>query len=340
MTKDEIETEAKGWFSLVRAKEREISVAELDVRRKNREIAQLEKQKAAAAELAKATQEVKAAGNDKDKEAAAEASRRGAENPGQDRGDGHQGNRQGRKKGRGDHRRDGQAGRCGAAAGRHGDGFRPAAAKVATAAGDKDVLQKAAETAAKKSEAAGDTAKVEKVVAASEKEAAADRPDQGRWRNPRRRLPEKRWRRGSARQRRPRRSPTLRKRRKNSPRRPTKPGRQDRRQGPARRLQHAIDERTHRARRPPEARPGQMGGSRAAIRRPIGSTSPRSAASRSTSPTGPRPWRGSPPGSPPTRAGLRWARNLATFFGYILGSIIVAWIVRMILRRVMARRRG
>ena len=34
--------------------------------------------------------------------------------------------------------------------------------------------------------------------------------------------------------------------------------------------------------------------------------------------------------------GLRLARDLATFFGYIIGSIIVAWIVRMILRRVMS----
>jgi small conductance mechanosensitive channel len=42
MTADEIATEAKGWFALVQAKEREISVAELDVRRKNREIAQLD----------------------------------------------------------------------------------------------------------------------------------------------------------------------------------------------------------------------------------------------------------------------------------------------------------
>jgi small conductance mechanosensitive channel len=34
--------------------------------------------------------------------------------------------------------------------------------------------------------------------------------------------------------------------------------------------------------------------------------------------------------------GLRWARDLATFVGYIIGSVIIAWIVRMILRRVMA----
>ena len=62
-TKDEIEVEAKAWFDLVRAKEREISAAELDVHRKNREIALLEKQKAAAAELAKASQVMKAAGH-------------------------------------------------------------------------------------------------------------------------------------------------------------------------------------------------------------------------------------------------------------------------------------
>src|SRR5258708_1198232 len=72
MTKEETETEAKGWYSLLRAKEREITVAELDVRRKNREIAQLEKQKTAASDLAKATEEVKAATSDKDKEAAAQ----------------------------------------------------------------------------------------------------------------------------------------------------------------------------------------------------------------------------------------------------------------------------
>ena len=72
MTTEETEIEAKGWYSLLRAKEREITVAELDVRRKNREIAQLEKQKTAAADLAKATEEVKAATSDKDKEAAAQ----------------------------------------------------------------------------------------------------------------------------------------------------------------------------------------------------------------------------------------------------------------------------
>ena len=72
MTKEETEIEAQGWFALLRAKEREITAAELNVHRKNREIAQLEKQKAAAADLAKATTEVKAATSDKEREAAAQ----------------------------------------------------------------------------------------------------------------------------------------------------------------------------------------------------------------------------------------------------------------------------
>ena len=35
--------------------------------------------------------------------------------------------------------------------------------------------------------------------------------------------------------------------------------------------------------------------------------------------------------------GLRLAREVGTFFAYIIGSIIVAWVVRMILRRIMNR---
>ena len=113
MTKDETETEAKGWYALLRAKEREITVAELDVRRKNREIAQLEKQKTAAADLAKATEEVKAATSDKDKEAAAQ---RLAEAQKTLAADGHnceQGNRKGGEEDRGGHSRHGQASRGG-----------------------------------------------------------------------------------------------------------------------------------------------------------------------------------------------------------------------------------
>jgi small conductance mechanosensitive channel len=174
MTKEETETEAKGWYSLLRAKEREITVAELDVRRKNREIAQLEKQKTAAADLAKATEEVKAATSDKDKEAAAQHIAEAQKNLSQTVKTASKETAKEEKK----------AEATTAALTKQADAAPPpaatvdsgtagAGAKVVPAAGDKDVLQKAAESAAKKSEATGDTAKVAKVVAATEKEAAA-----------------------------------------------------------------------------------------------------------------------------------------------------------------------
>src|SRR3984957_7491347 len=174
MTKEETETEANGWYSLLRAKEREITVAELDVRRKNREIAQLEKQKTAAADLAKATEEVKAATSDKDKEAAAqhlaEAQKPLSETV--------------KTTSKETAKEDKKAEATTAAMAKQADAAPPppapidsgtpaAGVKVMPAASDKNVLQKAAEAAAKKSEGAGDTAKVEKVVAATEKEAAA-----------------------------------------------------------------------------------------------------------------------------------------------------------------------
>jgi small conductance mechanosensitive channel len=173
MTAEEIGTEAKGWFALLQAKEREISVAELDVRRKNREIAQLEKQKSAAADLAKATEEVKAATTDKDKEAAAQHLADAQKNLAQAVATASKESVKEEKK----------AEATTAAMAKQADAAPPpaaatdagtaaAAVKVVPAADDKDVLQKAAETAAKKSEGTGDTAKVEKVVAASEKEAA------------------------------------------------------------------------------------------------------------------------------------------------------------------------
>ena len=174
MTKDETETEAKGWYVLLRAKEREITVAELDVRRKNREIAQLDKQKAAAADLAKATEEVKAATSDKDKEAAAQHLAEAQKNLAQTVTTASKETAKEEKK----------AQATTAAMAKQADAAPPPPAtvnsgtpgpgvKVMPAASDKDVLQKAAESAAKKSETTGDTAKVEKVVAASEKEAAA-----------------------------------------------------------------------------------------------------------------------------------------------------------------------
>jgi small conductance mechanosensitive channel len=175
MTKEETETEAKGWYSLLRAKEREITVAELDVRRKNREIAQLEKQKTAASDLAKATEEVKAATSDKDKETAAQHLAEAQKNLAQTVKTASKETAKEEKK----------AEATTAAMTKQADAAPPPAATVdaatpasgakvvPAAANDKDVLQKAAESAAKKSEGTGDTAKVEKVVAATEKDSAA-----------------------------------------------------------------------------------------------------------------------------------------------------------------------
>lgn len=59
MTRAEVEIEAKGWFALLRAKVSEISLAELAVHRKNREIEQLAKEKAAGEILAQAAKDVK-----------------------------------------------------------------------------------------------------------------------------------------------------------------------------------------------------------------------------------------------------------------------------------------
>ena len=144
MTVEEIGTEAKGWFALVQAKEREISVAELDVRRKNREIAQLEKQKTAAADLAKATEEVKAATTDKDKEAAAQHLAEAQKNLAQ-----HGRNRRSKRPSR----RRRRPRRPPTAMAKQADAAPPppaatdagtaaAGAKVMPAASDKDVLQK------------------------------------------------------------------------------------------------------------------------------------------------------------------------------------------------------
>ena len=142
MTKEETETEAKGWYSLLRAKEREITVAELDVRRKNREIAQLEKQKTAAADLAKATEEVKAATSDKDKEAAAQHLAEAQKNLAQTVKTASKETVKGGEEGRGDHRRYGQTSRRGPSAGRH-RWMPPRSARDAkvapAAASDKDV---------------------------------------------------------------------------------------------------------------------------------------------------------------------------------------------------------
>src|ERR1700722_11303765 len=174
MTKEETETEAKGWYSLLRAKEREITVAELDVRRKNREVAQLEKQKAAAADLTKAAEEVKAATSDKDKEAAAQHLAEAQKNLAQTVKTASKETAKEEKKAEATTAAlTKQAEAAPPPAATVDSGTTAAGSKVMPAAGDKEVLQKAAEAAAKKSEGTGDTAKVEKVAAATENEAAA-----------------------------------------------------------------------------------------------------------------------------------------------------------------------
>ncbi len=174
MTKDETETEAKGWYALLRAKEREITVAELDVRRKNREIVQLEKQKTAAADLAKATEEVKAATSDKDKEAAAQRLAEAQKNLAQTVKTASKETAKEEKKTEAATAAMAKQAEAAPPPAATVDSGTPAAGvKVVAAASDKDVLQKAAESAAKKSDGAGGAVKVEKVVAATEKEAAA-----------------------------------------------------------------------------------------------------------------------------------------------------------------------
>lgn len=278
MAKDDIKAEAKGWFALVQAKEREISVAELNVRRKNREIALLEKQKAAAAELAKASQDVKAAGesgdgSDKDKAAAAarlaEAQKALVKTV-------ETANKETAKE-------DKKAEATAASMAKQADASPPPAsatggeaasasavvkvAVAAPAASDKDVLQKAADAAAAKAQQSGDAAKgaekVDQVVAASAKEAEASEKVKslvevgargrqrrgGRGRRCSRRCD--RGCQGHVGQ--------------GGDSRETDPGGdrgQGRRQGAACRLQHAAHERAHRASRPLETRARQVGGQR------------------------------------------------------------------------------
>jgi small conductance mechanosensitive channel len=336
MTGEEIGTEAKGWFALVQAKEREISVAELDVRRKNREIAQLEKQKTAAADLAKATEEVKAATTDKDKEAAAQHLAEAQKNLASTVETAKKETVKEEKK----------AEATTTAMAKQADAAPPppaatdagttaAAAKIMPAADDKDVLQKAADTAAKKSEGTGDTAKVEKVVAATEKEAAT--ADQIKS------LAES--------------APAA------AAAASAAPGSAPAAVGDASKKAEKLAEKTEEASAAKTDVKVQLvdystqlmsertalvdrlklvldkweakGGDPKAYRLYIASiggikidVSDRAATMARIS-----AWLTADEG------GLRLARDLATFFGYIIGSVILAWIVRMILRRVMARSR-
>lgn len=195
LTKEELEVETKGWFDLVRAKEREITVAELDVKRKNREIAQLEKQKTAAAELAKATNDVKAtastggAASDQDKAAAAARLAQAQQKLAKTVEAASQESAKDEKKTAemtaamtkpADAMKAAATGGADAPPpGKPAEAASEAAAQVAStaASSDKDVLAKVAAAAAQKSEAAGgdDAAKekAQQVVAATAKEAAA-----------------------------------------------------------------------------------------------------------------------------------------------------------------------
>ena len=324
MTKGEIETEVKGWFALLQAKEREITVAELDVRRKNCEIAQLEKQKAAAADLAKATEEVKAATTDKDKEAAAKHLADAQKTLAQTVATASKETAKEEKK----------AEATTAAMAKQADAAPPpatvtdsgAGAKVVPAAGDKEILEKAAETAAKKSEATGDTTKVEKVVAATEKESAATEQIKS--------MAEATPAAGTAA------TPaavadTSNKAEKMAAKADEASAAKadvkvqlvdystqlmSERTALVDRLKLVLDKWEAKGADPKDYRMyiASIGGIKIDV-------SDRAATMARIS-----AWLTADEG------GLRWARNFATFIGYIIGSVIVAWIVRMILRRAMS----
>jgi len=156
MTKPELEIEANGWFSLLRAKVKEISDAELAVRRKNREIAALKEVKKAAVDVSKKI----GSGSDEPmtdagKEAATKLADANAKLSQVDASKSEEPKK--------------DAPRTAAP--------KPAAAKGATPApqlpSDKDVLKKAVENARKAAEKTGDQSVVDEKIAAAKKEADA-----------------------------------------------------------------------------------------------------------------------------------------------------------------------
>ena len=203
-------------------------------------------------------------------------------------------------------------------------------AKIVPAAGDKEVLEKAAETAAKKSEARGDTAKVEKVVAATEKEAAATEQIKS--------MAEATPAAGTAT------TPaavadTSNKAEKMAAKADEASAAKadvkvqlvdystqlmSERTALVDRLKLVLDKWEAKGGDPKDYRMyiASIGGIKIDV-------SDRAATMARIS-----AWLTADEG------GLRWARNLATFIGYIIGSVIVAWIVRMILRRAIERVAG
>lgn len=170
LTKAELEIEATGWFKLLQAKVREVSEAELAVRRKNREIVALDKVKAAAEKVAAASAEVKdkavtsSAQGEAEKAAAAkkleEANAQLAKSV------------EATKK---------EEAKAAAPAAAPADGAPAAAAAGAAApapapapvANDQEIMKKAVENAQKKAEETGDNAAVADKVVAANKEANA-----------------------------------------------------------------------------------------------------------------------------------------------------------------------
>lgn len=156
MTKPELEVEANGWFVLLQAKVKEISDAELAVRRKNREIAALKEVKNAAVDASK--QMNASSGeptSDAGKDAAAKLADANAklsqveapkaEEPKKDAPKG---------------------GKSAAAAAKN-------AAQSPQPPSDKDILKKAVENAQKSADKTGDQSAVIEKVAAAKKEADA-----------------------------------------------------------------------------------------------------------------------------------------------------------------------
>lgn len=156
MTKPDLEIEANGWFGLLRAKVKEISDAELAVRRKNREIAALKEVKKAAVDVSKkSTSGSGEPTTDAEKEAAAKLADANAKLSQVDPVKVEEPKKEAPKAG---------APKAAAAKG---------AAQPPQPPSDKDILKKAVENAQKSAEKTGDQSVVDEKIAAAKKEADA-----------------------------------------------------------------------------------------------------------------------------------------------------------------------
>lgn len=167
LTRAELELEATGWFTLLRAKVREVAEAELAVRRKNREIVALDKVKVEAKKVAAASAEVQDKAQDASAQgeaAKAEAAKKLAEANAKLAKSVEQ-----TKKQEAASAAPAAAVPAATAPGAPGAGEAGAApAAPVPVANDQEIMRRAVETAQKKAEQTGDTAAVvDKVVAAS-----------------------------------------------------------------------------------------------------------------------------------------------------------------------------